>query len=111
MIWNGNPLSQFTKAEQTWVEGRRYFSLDEDKVLREEITRQRAQIIQAVLAAAPAENAPGLAPRASPWHGGLAPMIRSFLLRRLTLRIMRAPPRPLPRCAPCAALCSRWLRR
>ncbi|MCU0617953.1 MAG: amidohydrolase family protein, partial [Gemmatimonadaceae bacterium] len=24
VIWNGNPLSQFTKAEQTWVDGRRY---------------------------------------------------------------------------------------
>jgi hypothetical protein len=30
VIWNGNPLSQFTKAEQTWVDGRRYFSLEED---------------------------------------------------------------------------------
>ena len=51
VIWNGNPLSQFTKAEQTWVDGRRYFSLDEDKVLREEIAKQRAQLIQAVIAA------------------------------------------------------------
>ncbi|MBU6365313.1 MAG: amidohydrolase family protein [Gemmatimonadetes bacterium] len=59
VIWNGNPLSQFTKAEQTWVDGRRYFSLEEDKVLREDIARQRAQLIQAVLAAAPAEGGPG----------------------------------------------------
>jgi imidazolonepropionase-like amidohydrolase len=59
VIWNGNPLSQFTKAEQTWVDGRRYFSLDEDKLLREEVARQRAQLIQAVLAAAPADGAPG----------------------------------------------------
>ena len=59
VIWNGNPLSQFTKAEQTWVDGRRYFSLEEDKVLREEVARQRAQLIQAVLAAAPADGAPG----------------------------------------------------
>ena len=22
VIWNGNPLSQFTKAEQTWVDGK-----------------------------------------------------------------------------------------
>jgi len=58
VIWNGNPLSQFTKAEQTWVEGRRYFSLEEDKALREETNRQRAQLIQAVLAAMPPENVP-----------------------------------------------------
>ncbi len=51
VIWNGNPLSQFTKAEQTWVDGRKYFSLEEDKVLREDIAKQRAQLIQAVLTA------------------------------------------------------------
>jgi imidazolonepropionase-like amidohydrolase len=51
VIWNGNPLSQFTKAEQTWVDGRRYFSLEEDAALRAEISRQRAQLIQAVIAA------------------------------------------------------------
>jgi imidazolonepropionase-like amidohydrolase len=55
VIWNGNPLSQFTKAEQTWVDGRRYFSLEEDKALREEVAKQRAQLIQAVLAATPAD--------------------------------------------------------
>jgi imidazolonepropionase-like amidohydrolase len=51
VIWNGNPLSQFTKAEQTWVDGRRYFSLEEDAALRADIARQRAQLVQAVLAA------------------------------------------------------------
>ena len=65
VIWNGNPLSQFTKAEQTWVDGRKYFSLDEDKALREATAKQRAQLIQAVLAAAPAENAP-VAPAGRP---------------------------------------------
>jgi imidazolonepropionase-like amidohydrolase len=57
VIWSGNPLSQFTKAEQTWVDGRKYFSLEEDAALREQIAKQRAQLIQAVHAAgAPAEN-------------------------------------------------------
>jgi imidazolonepropionase-like amidohydrolase len=59
VVWNGNPLSQFTKAEQTWVDGRRYFSLEEDRQLREEVARQRAQLIQAVLAAAPGEPGAG----------------------------------------------------
>jgi len=62
VIWNGNPLSQFTKAEQTWVDGRKYFSLDEDKVLREDIAKQRAQLLQAVLAAGGAEPLPAGAP-------------------------------------------------
>ncbi|MFN9117090.1 MAG: hypothetical protein ACK5XT_03575, partial [Gemmatimonas sp.] len=57
------PLSQFTKAEQTWVDGRRYFSLDEDKVLRDDVAKQRAQLIQAVIAAsADAAPAAGTAP-------------------------------------------------
>ena len=62
VIWNGNPLSQFTKAEQTWVDGRKYFSLDEDKLTREEIAKQRAQLIQAIIAAGPADAAPAGAP-------------------------------------------------
>jgi imidazolonepropionase-like amidohydrolase len=57
VIWSGNPLSQFTKAEQTWVDGRRYFSLEEDAAMRTEIAKQRAQLMQAVHAARPTENA------------------------------------------------------
>ncbi|MBL0937706.1 MAG: amidohydrolase family protein [Gemmatimonadaceae bacterium] len=62
VIWNGNPLSQFTKAEQTWVDGRKYFSLDEDKVQREQIAKQRAQLIQAVIAAGATEAPTPAAP-------------------------------------------------
>ena len=57
VIWSGNPLSQFTKAEQTWVDGRRYFSLAEDATLREDIAKQRAQLIQAVFSAGGGEGA------------------------------------------------------
>jgi cytosine/adenosine deaminase-related metal-dependent hydrolase len=57
VIWNGNPLSQFTKAEQTWVDGRRYFSLEEDAAAREQVQAQRQQLIQAVLAASGTRNA------------------------------------------------------
>jgi imidazolonepropionase-like amidohydrolase len=49
VIWSGNPLSQFTRAEQTWIDGRRYFSIEEDAVLREQIDRERTQLIQAIL--------------------------------------------------------------
>ena len=49
VIWSGNPLSQFTRAEQTWIDGRRYFSLEEDAAQRLEIERERTQLIQAVL--------------------------------------------------------------
>ncbi len=51
VVWSGNPLSQFTKAEQTWVDGRRYFSLEDDAALRQQVQSERQQLIQAVLAA------------------------------------------------------------
>jgi imidazolonepropionase-like amidohydrolase len=62
VIWNGNPLSQFTRAEQTWVDGRKYFSLDEDVKLREDIARQRAQLIQAILTAGTPDAPSAVAP-------------------------------------------------
>lgn len=51
VVWNGNPLSQFTRGEQTWVDGRRYFSIEEDAAMRDAIQRERTMLIQAVLAA------------------------------------------------------------
>ncbi len=62
VIWNGNPLSQFTRAEQTWVDGRKYFSLEEDAKLREDIARQRAQLIQAILTAGTPDAPSAVAP-------------------------------------------------
>jgi hypothetical protein len=44
------------------VDGRKYFSLDEDKVLREDVAKQRAQLIQAVIAAGGTDTAPAGGP-------------------------------------------------
>ncbi len=49
VIWNGHPMSTFTSAEQTWVEGRKYFDREQDKQLREEVRKERAKIIQNIL--------------------------------------------------------------
>ena len=49
VIWSGNPLSQFSRAEQTWVDGRRYFSLEEDAAMRDRIEQERTELIQAIL--------------------------------------------------------------
>jgi len=49
VVWTGHPLSQFTKAEQTWVDGRRYFSLEEDAELREQVRGEHARLVQLVL--------------------------------------------------------------
>lgn len=56
VVWNGDPLSQFTKAEQTWIDGRRYFSLEQDAQLRAQVAKERQQLIQAVLAASESQQ-------------------------------------------------------
>ncbi|MEX2527250.1 MAG: amidohydrolase family protein [Gemmatimonadota bacterium] len=49
VVWSGHPLSAATRAEQTWVDGTRYFDIQEDQALRRETESERAQIIQAIL--------------------------------------------------------------
>jgi imidazolonepropionase-like amidohydrolase len=51
VIWNGDPLSTFTKAEQTWIDGRKYFDLEEDAELRRAIENERAQLIRLIMEA------------------------------------------------------------
>ena len=49
VLWSGHPLSTSTIAHQTWVDGRRYFDLDEDRTAREAVERERAMLIQRIL--------------------------------------------------------------
>lgn len=49
VIWNGNPLSIYSKAEQTWIEGRRYFSIEEDQQIRKADYAEKNALIQKVL--------------------------------------------------------------
>jgi imidazolonepropionase-like amidohydrolase len=49
VIWNGHPLSQFSRAEQTWIDGRKYFDMAEDLERRRQVEQERAQLIQLVL--------------------------------------------------------------
>lgn len=49
VIWSGDPLSTFTKAEQTWIDGRKYFDLDEDAQMKEKIAEERAALIQWIM--------------------------------------------------------------
>jgi imidazolonepropionase-like amidohydrolase len=48
VIWNGSPLSTESKVEQTWIDGRRYFDIEEDARLREQVERERSQLIQLI---------------------------------------------------------------
>ncbi|MBV8035787.1 amidohydrolase family protein [Roseateles sp.] len=63
VIWSAHPLSSTAKAEQTWIDGRRYFDLGEDARLRERDRTERARLVALALperakAAAPPEGRP-----------------------------------------------------
>jgi N-acetylglucosamine-6-phosphate deacetylase len=49
VIWNRSPLSTYTRCEQTWVDGRPYFTRDDDAKLRKEMAEHRTKLIQRVL--------------------------------------------------------------
>jgi imidazolonepropionase-like amidohydrolase len=65
VIWSGDPLSTYTRCEQTWIEGARYFSLEDDLKLREAVTAERQRLIQTILSYAhgePEQSKPAEAP-------------------------------------------------
>ncbi len=49
VIWNDNPLSVYAKVEQTWIEGKRYFDVDIDRKMREQMSKEKNELIQLVL--------------------------------------------------------------
>jgi imidazolonepropionase-like amidohydrolase len=51
VLWNDNPLSIYAKAENTFVDGREYFSLKRDAELRQQRDKERQRLVQAMLAA------------------------------------------------------------
>lgn len=60
VIWNGHPLSTYTKCEQTWIDGRKYFDIDEDLQMRIEVEKERTRLIQKLLKSPESDDeAPG----------------------------------------------------
>ncbi len=49
VIWNGHPLSAYTTADQTWVDGRKYFDKEADAKIQEKIKNERSLLIQKIL--------------------------------------------------------------
>ena len=49
VIWNGNPLSNYTSVKQTWIEGRKYFDRAEDAESRKAFAAQREALVQKAL--------------------------------------------------------------
>jgi cytosine/adenosine deaminase-related metal-dependent hydrolase len=46
VLWNGNPLSNFSRVEQTYVDGRKYFDRKVDEQLRKRDAAIRATLEQ-----------------------------------------------------------------
>ncbi len=49
VLWNDNPLSIYAKPLQTYVDGRLYFDIENDRQAREEISKERNRIIQKMI--------------------------------------------------------------
>lgn len=59
VIWNGSPLSSLSRAEQTWIDGRKYFDIEQDREMQQANARERAELVQKVLSsAAPSGKGP-----------------------------------------------------
>jgi imidazolonepropionase-like amidohydrolase len=59
-IWSGSPLSPYSRCEQTWIEGRKYFDRAADLAGREALAKEREALI-ARARAAKAEGGPAAA--------------------------------------------------
>ncbi len=59
VVWSGSPLSVFSRCQQTWVDGRKYFDLGEDQELRTQVANMRTTLIQKILASGEAMRKPG----------------------------------------------------
>ncbi len=63
VLWNNNPLSIYARPEKSIIEGAVYFDIDTDIILQENVKKERARIIQKMIAAkaagAPIQKANG----------------------------------------------------
>ncbi|CAA9245958.1 MAG: Secreted enzyme, contains two amidohydrolase related domains [uncultured Chthoniobacterales bacterium] len=50
VIWNGHPLSNYTRVNQTWIDGRKYFDRADDMEARKSFAAQREALVQKALA-------------------------------------------------------------
>lgn len=59
VIWNGNPLSNYARVQQTWIDGRKYFDRAEDAEARKSFSAQREALVQKALVERLKEIGPG----------------------------------------------------
>lgn len=66
VFWSASPLSNYAKCLETWIDGRKYFDVDEDSKMRQEVKREKAALVQRVLSQKK-EKPGGMKPMA--WKG------------------------------------------
>jgi imidazolonepropionase-like amidohydrolase len=44
-VWSGPPMSTLSQCEQTWIDGKQFFSLEMDNQIRQRIASERARLI------------------------------------------------------------------
>ena len=49
VVWSGDPLSTLTRCEQTWLDGRKYFDLEEHLKQRPKWQEMKSALVQKVL--------------------------------------------------------------
>ena len=49
VVWSGDPLSNFTRCEQIWIDGRPYFTREDDAQMQEQSLQKRSTLIQKIL--------------------------------------------------------------
>ena len=48
-LWSGHPLSNYSICEQTWVDGKQYFSVKNDQYFRQRDQKLRNDLVQKIL--------------------------------------------------------------
>lgn len=51
VLWSGHPLSVYSRAQQTWIEGTKYFDVEQDVVMQQQVAAEKQALVQKVLAA------------------------------------------------------------
>ena len=58
VVWSTSPLSTYSRCEQTWVDGRRYFDSEEDRQQRRATATLHAALVQRILTSGEATAGP-----------------------------------------------------
>ena len=57
VLWNTHPLTEYSQAQQTWIAGTKYFDINTDKQLQQQLEAEKTALIQKVLGAGDAAKA------------------------------------------------------